>query len=199
MQELQLSAPLTVKLVFDQTVYIDDALNLVLNNIWQGGLLAVITLMVFLRSWRSIVIVGTSVPLAVIATVVVMLSMGRTINVVSLAGLAFAIGTLIDNSIVVLENIHRHLSEGESPFAAALNGRNEIGMAAMAITFTDIVVYIPVAFTQGNIGQLFIQYGLTIVVATMPGEGAVMNSSVKVPGVRQRRKRAISSSIWLVS
>ena len=166
-KELQLSAPLTAKLVFDQTVYIDDALNLVLNNIWQGGLLAVITLMVFLRSWRSIVIVGTSVPLAVIATVVVMLSMGRTINVVSLAGLAFAIGTLIDNSIVVLENVVRHMEMGKDARRAALVGTQEVAGAILGSTLATCVVFIPIFLIGDEVGQLFRDISLAILISNL--------------------------------
>jgi HAE1 family hydrophobic/amphiphilic exporter-1 len=90
-----------------------------------------------------------------------------TLNTMSLMALALMIGILVDDSIVVLENIHRHLQLGESPLAAALNGRSEIGMAALAITACDVVVYTPVAFMSGSVGQLFRQYGLTVTAATI--------------------------------
>src|SRR5207244_5607562 len=85
----------------------------------------------------------------------------------SMMAVALMIGILVDDSIVVLENIHRHLQLGETPWAAAINGRNEIGMAALAITAADVVVYTPIAFMSGSIGQLFRQYGLTVVAATL--------------------------------
>ena len=166
-RELGLSEPLTVRLVYDQTVYIDDALNLVLDNIWQGGLLAVLTLVVFLRSWRSIVIVATSVPLAVVATVIVMLAMGRTINVVSLAGLAFAIGTLIDNSIVVLENVVRHMEMGKDPRRAALAGTQEVAGAILGSTLATCVVFLPIFLIGDEVGQLFRDISLAILISNL--------------------------------
>ncbi len=164
---LGLTKPITAELVYDQTVYIDDALNLVLDNIWQGGILAILTLVVFLRSWRSIVIVGTSVPLAVVATVVVMLAMGRTINVVSLAGLAFAIGTLIDNSIVVLENVIRHMEMGKDARRAALVGTQEVAGAILGSTLATCVVFIPVFLIGDEVGQLFRDIALAILISNL--------------------------------
>ncbi len=166
-RELALSTPLTINLVFDQTIYIDDALNLVLDNIWQGGILAVLTLVIFLRSWRSIVIVATSVPLAVVATVVVMLACGRTINVVSLAGLAFAIGTLIDNSIVVLENIVRHMEMGKSARAAAHAGTVEVAGAILGSTLATCVVFLPIFLIGDEVGQLFRDISLAILISNL--------------------------------
>ena len=164
---LGLSQPLTVQLVYDQTIYIDEALDLVLTNIWQGGLLAVLTLVVFLRSWRNIVIVATSVPLAVVATVIVMLAMGRTINVVSLAGLAFSIGTLIDNSIVVLENVVRHMEMGKDPRRAALAGTQEVAGAILGSTLATCVVFIPIFLIGDEVGQLFRDISLAILISNL--------------------------------
>ena len=166
-RSLALTLPLTATLVYDQTIYIDDALNLVLDNIWQGGLLAILTLLVFLRSWRSIVIVGTSVPLAVVGTVVVMLAMGRTINVVSLAGLAFAVGTLIDNSIVVLENVIRHMEMGKDARRAALIGTQEVAGAILGSTLATCVVFVPVFLIGDEVGQLFRDIALAILISNL--------------------------------
>ena len=96
-----------------------------------------------------------------------MCSSDLTLNIMTLMALALMIGILVDDSIVVLENIHRHLELGESPIEAALNGRSEIGLAAIAITLADVIVYAPIAFVSGTVGQLFRQYGLTIVIATL--------------------------------
>lgn len=92
---------------------------------------------------------------------------GFTFNMMSLMGMALCIGILVDDSIVVLENIHRHLMQGEAPKSAALHGRSEIGMAAVAITLCDVVVFLPIAFMTGMVGQYFKQFGLTIVFATL--------------------------------
>ncbi len=96
-----------------------------------------------------------------------MFAVGFTLDMLSLMALALTIGILVDDSIVVLENIHRHLADGEPPAEAAFNGRAEIGMAALAITFCDVVVYLPVAFMSGIIGQFFREYGVTIATATL--------------------------------
>src|SRR2546428_9637149 len=113
------------------------------------------------------VIVLLAIPTSLIATFLVMYALGFSLNLMTLMALAMTIGILVDDSIVVLENSHRHLGRGEHPREAAINGRSEIGLAAIAITLTDIVVYLPVAFMAGNIGQLFRQYGITIATATL--------------------------------
>jgi len=130
-QRRGLAKPLSLSLVYDQTTYIDDALALVRDNIWQGGLLATITLLLFLRSWRAIAIIGVAIPISLIGTIVVLLALGRTVNVISLAGLAFAVGMLVDNSIVVLENIWRHMEMGKSPQRAAIDATSEVWGAVL--------------------------------------------------------------------
>ena len=104
-----LNGTLTLTQVYDQTVYIEDALALVRSNIWIGGGLAVVVLLIFLRSIRSVGIIGLAIPISVVGTVVAMVAMARSVNVISLAGMAFAVGMVVDNAIVVLENIYRHL------------------------------------------------------------------------------------------
>src|SRR5205823_776906 len=108
-----------------------------------------------------------AIPTSLVSTFLVMYILGFSLNIMSLMALALMIGILVDDSIVVLENIHRHLGLGENPFQAALTGRGEIGLAAIAITMADVVVYTPIAFVTGILGQLFRQYGLTIVAATL--------------------------------
>jgi HAE1 family hydrophobic/amphiphilic exporter-1 len=108
-----------------------------------------------------------AIPFSLISTFFVMFLLGFSLNTMSLMALALLIGILVDDSIVVLENINRHLEMGEPPATAAVNGRWEIGVAAIAITCVDVVVYLPVAFMNGNIGQLFREFGLTIVAATL--------------------------------
>jgi HAE1 family hydrophobic/amphiphilic exporter-1 len=124
-------------------------------------------LILFLHSWRNVVIVVLAIPTSLISTFIVMYAFGFSLNMISLMALALLIGILVDDSIVVLENIHRHIRMGESPRIAALTGRSEIGLAAIAITLADVVVYMPVAFMQGNLGRLFKEYGITIAVATL--------------------------------
>ncbi len=157
----------TFKVANDTTKYTRHALADVQFDLQLAVLITGAVLLLFLHSWRNTLIVLLAIPTSLISTFLVMYFMGFSLNLMSLMALALLIGILVDDSIVVLENIHRHLQLGETPWMAALKGRNEIGIAAMAITLLDVVVYVPVAFMQGNIGSLFRQFGLTIAVATL--------------------------------
>jgi len=150
-----MTTPMHLRVVYDQTVYIDDALALVRDNIWQGGLLAMMTLLFFLRSWRAIAIIGVAIPISLIGTIVVLLTLGRTVNVISLAGLAFAVGMLVDNSIVVLENIWRHMEMGKSAVRASIDATTEVWGAVLGSTLTTVVVFVPILLIQDEVGQLF--------------------------------------------
>ncbi|MDA8233674.1 MAG: efflux RND transporter permease subunit [Clostridia bacterium] len=151
----------------DTSEFINSALNGTTNNIIEGIITVAIALYLFLREWRSMLIVILAIPTSLIATIMVIYFAGFTFNFLSMMGLAMCIGILVDDSIVVLENIHRHLKMGKSPIQAALDGRKEIGMAAIAITLSDVVVFAPIAFMDGMIGQFFRQFGLTVVFATL--------------------------------
>lgn len=148
--------------VYDQTEYLKSATKLVKNNIYVGGALAVMVLLLFLRSWRSVLIVGLSIPISVIATFLFIRGFGRSINVISLAGMAFAVGMVVDNAIVVLENIFRHYQAGEDPDLAAEKGAQEVWGAVLASTLTTLAVFIPVLFVQDQAGQLFRDIAIAI-------------------------------------
>ena len=156
---------LRLRQVFDQTIYIDDALALVQSNIWVGGGLAVLVLLIFLRSIRSVGIIALAIPISVVGSVVVMMSLGRSVNVISLAGMAFAVGMVVDNSIVVLENIFRHLEMGKKPMAAAYEGTREVGGAILASTLTTVAVFVPILLVEEEAGQLFRDIALAICAA----------------------------------
>jgi len=151
--------------VFDQTVYIDSAIALVRNNIWLGGTLAVLVLILFLRSIRSVAIVALAIPISVVGAVVALVAMGRSVNVISLAGMAFAVGMVVDDAIVVLENIFRRLEGGEAPLQAAYNGAREVWGAVVASTLTTIAVFIPILLIQEEAGLLFRDIALAIVTS----------------------------------
>ena len=153
--------------VYDETIYIEDAIDLVQNNIWIGGILAAIVLLIFLRSLTPTIIVALAIPVSVVGTFVAMTAAGRSINVVSLAGLAFAVGMVVDAAIVVLENIDRHLNEGKAPFNAALDGTREVWGAILASTLTTIAVFVPVLFLAEEAGQLFRDISLAICAAVL--------------------------------
>ncbi len=167
--QIQKELPEDVKIVVsrDTSEFIRASLDDTRNSIIEGILTTALALYLFLREWRSTVIVALAIPTSLLAALMMMFFAGFTFNMLSLMGLALCIGILVDDSIVVLENIHRHLKMGKEPADAALDGRMEIGMAAVAITLTDVVVFAPIAFMSGMVGQFFRQFGLTVVFATL--------------------------------
>ena len=141
--------------VYDETVYIYGAIDLVEQNIIVGGLLAIFVLFIFLRSGRSVFVIAVAIPISVIGTFLVMFLLGRNINVISLAGMSFAVGMVVDNSIVVLENIFRHVQMGKDRWTAAKEGTSEVGGAILASTLTTMAVFLPILFMVDEAGQLF--------------------------------------------
>ncbi|MFG0285708.1 MAG: efflux RND transporter permease subunit [Phycisphaerales bacterium JB039] len=156
---------LRLRMVYDETTYIDSAVGLVTQNLWLGGLIAGTVLLIFLRSVIATGVIAMAIPISVIGTFLVMLVLGRTINVISLAGLAFAVGMVVDNAIVVLENIYRRRQLGDGPREAAYLGAREVWGAVLASTLTTIAVFIPVLTIQEEAGQLFRDISLAIVGA----------------------------------
>lgn len=145
--------------------YVQNSLHSTMNTLMEGLITTGLVLFLFLRGWRSTAAVMIAIPTSLISTFFVMYLFGFTFNMMSLMGMTLCVGILVDDSIVVLENIVRHLKMGEKPDDAAEKGRTEIGMAAIAITLCDAAVFMPIAFMQGMTGQYFRQFGLTIVFA----------------------------------
>lgn len=158
---------LRIRQVYDETIYIDSAVGLVTSNLYLGGAIAGVVLMVFLRAFRPTIIIMLAIPISVIGTFLVMVALGRTLNVISLAGLAFAIGMVVDNSIVVLENIVRRLQLGDPPFKAAWTGGKEVWGAVLASTLTTAAVFVPVLTIQEEAGQLFRDIALAVVASVV--------------------------------
>ena len=148
--------------VYDETDYIYSAIGLVNQNIVVGGLLTILVLLLFLRSGRSTLVIGLAIPTSIVGTFLMLHLMGRSLNVISLAGLAFAVGMLVDNAVVVLENIYRYSQRGERPFEAAENATKEVWGAVFASTLTTLAVFLPVLFVQEEAGQLFRDIALAI-------------------------------------
>jgi HAE1 family hydrophobic/amphiphilic exporter-1 len=148
--------------VYDQRPYIRGAISLVRKNILIGGTLAITVLLIFLRSLSSMGVVATAIPISVVGTFIIMNALGRNLNVVSLAGISFAVGMLVDNAIVVLENIDRHRGMGKSPFDAAHDGTREVWGAVLTSTVTTVAVFLPVVFIKEEAGQLFRDIAIAI-------------------------------------
>ncbi|BBB90068.1 MAG TPA: efflux RND transporter permease subunit [Methylomusa anaerophila] len=153
--------------VTDSSRFVEDSLHNTLEALIEGLFTTGFVLYIFLRGWRSTAAVLIAIPTSLIASFFAMYIAGFTFNMMSLMGMSLCIGILVDDSIVVLENIHRHLRMGKDSRTAAEEGRTEIGMAAIAITLCDVVVFMPIAFMTGMTGQYFRQFGLTIVFATL--------------------------------
>ncbi len=162
---LGLDGRLELVQTYDATSYVEDALTLVQNNILVGGALATLTLLLFLRSLRTIGVIAIAIPISVVASVAVLVLLGRSVNIISLAGMAFAVGMVVDNAIVVIENIFRHLEMGKSPRRAAQDGTTEVGGAVLASTLTTLVVFLPILTIQEQAGQLFRDIALAIMAA----------------------------------
>jgi HAE1 family hydrophobic/amphiphilic exporter-1 len=158
---------LSMTLVYDETTYIDSAIGLVRDNILLGGLLTVGTLLLFLRNVRSTLIVALAIPVSVVGTFLVMSIFGRTLNVISLAGMAFAVGMLVDNAVVVLENIYTRWSAGEDARTAAVRGAGEVWGAVLASTLTTVAVFLPIIFVKEEAGQLFGDIAMAISAAVL--------------------------------
>src|SRR6266536_708366 len=156
-----------VRLVYSQADQVEASVAQVKATIVEGALLTVLIVFLFLHSWRSTIITGLTLPIAVIATFVALYAFGFTLNMMTLMALSLCIGPLIDDAIVVRENIVRHLGMGKTHPAAAREGTDEIGLAVMATTFAIVAVFVPIAFMKGIIGQFFFQFGLTVAVAVL--------------------------------
>ena len=158
---------LRLRNVYEETGYIKSAIRLVRGNLIIGGALAITVLLLFLRSASSTMIVAIAIPSSVIGTFMVFEALGRTINVVSLAGMSFAVGMVIDNSIVVLENVYRHMQMGKSRAEAAYDGTTEVWGAVLASTLTTAAVFIPIMFIEEQTGQLFRDIAIAISVSVI--------------------------------
>jgi HAE1 family hydrophobic/amphiphilic exporter-1 len=160
-------AGLDLQQVYDETIYIDGAINLVTQNIWIGGILAALVLMLFLRSPRATLVVSLSIPVSIVATFVVMAFTGRTLNVISLAGIAFAVGMIVDAAIVVLENIFRLREQGHSRREAAYLGASQVWGAILVSALTTVLVFVPILIMQLEAGQLFRDIAVAISVSVL--------------------------------
>lgn len=151
----------------DQGIYINLIIDSVLENLLMGGILAVLILLLFLRSIRPTIVVALSIPISLTFAVVLMYFSGVTLNIISLSGLALGVGMLVDNSIVVIENTYRLRAEGMSAAKAAMEGAGQVAGAIFSSTLTTVCVFLPIVFTEGMTRQLFTDMGLTIAYSLM--------------------------------
>jgi HAE1 family hydrophobic/amphiphilic exporter-1 len=161
----RLPKDVTVAIPNNSAVFTENMINDVKFDLVYGAVLAILIIMFFLHDWRATLISALALPVSVIATFAFIQAMGFTLNLMTMLALSLSIGILIDDAIVVIENIHRHLEMGKPPMRAAAEATGEIGLAVMATTASILAVFVPVATMKGIIGRFFVQFGLTVAFA----------------------------------
>ncbi|MFZ5433715.1 MAG: efflux RND transporter permease subunit [Calditrichota bacterium] len=186
-----------IQIAQDITLFTRSAIREVQRNILEALITVALVLLVFLHSLRNSLIVLIAIPISVISTFISMALFNMSVNLMTLMALGMVIGVLVDDSIVVLENIHRWLKKGADPKTAAIRGRNEIGLAALSITMVDVVIFLPVAFLGGLVGNIFREFSFVFVTAVLmsllvsftltPLLASRLNDEKKVEGERWMR------------
>lgn len=176
--------------MYDETIYIGRSMSLVKNNLLLGIVLAIIVLWWFLRKFKATLIVALSIPISLVVTLVIMHITGRTLNIISMAGLAFAVGMVLDAAIVVLENIVRLREKGEKPNEASLKGTSQVWGALLSSTATTVAIFLPIAFLEEVSGQLFADLAITIAVAIV---ASLLIAVTVLPTAARRLLREVSS------
>ena len=166
--QLRLDHPdVQINLIDDSVFYTYGNYEAAIHTLLEGALLAVLVVLAFLRNWRATLIAAVALPLSAVPTFWVMDMLGFSLNLVSFLALTLATGILVDDAIVEIENIARHIRMGKTPFRAAIEAADEIGLAVIATTFTIVAVFVPVSFMPGIPGQYFRQFGLTVAIAVL--------------------------------
>lgn len=167
--ELQKTLPRDVKLelIFTRATFVHQSYESTIHELLQASVLAVLVILVFLRDWRATLITAVALPLSMIPTFAVQQALGYTLNNMTLLGLALAVGNLVDDAVVEIENMERHMAMGKSAWEAAFDSSDEVALAVMASSATIVAVFLPVAFMGGIPGQFFQPFGVTVAVSTI--------------------------------
>lgn len=189
--EKNLPAGYQLTLVYDQSTFIKQAIDEVKSAAFAGGILAMLVLYLFLRNVWTTLVISVSIPLSVIATFNLMYAQDISLNIMSLGGIALAIGMLVDNAIVVLENIARYKEQGMAPMDAAKKGASEVSMAITASTLTTVAVFFPLVFVEGVAGQLFKDQALTVTYALL---ASLLVALTLIPAMAARERTGSASA-----
>ncbi len=198
---------------YDENDYILLAIGFVRGNLMAGALLASLILVLFLGSLRTVAVIAITIPTTLITVFIVFAALGRSLNVISLAGLAFAVGMVVDNAIVVLENVFTHMQRGKSPVRAAIEGTQEVGSAMLASTLTTVAVFAPIVLVKGEAGQLFFDIGIALSAAVLISLFAALTLVPMLAGLflsrteaqqllaseSQTRRNPLERAIWRAS
>lgn len=158
---------INVDIGFDSSVFVDRSVREVYKTFWEAATLVVLMIFLFLRDWRATLVPLVAIPVSIIGSFAIMHWMGFTINTLTLLALVLAVGLVVDDAIVMLENIYRRIEEGEAPIHAAIYGARQVAFAVIATTLTLVAVFLPVAFQSGQTGRLFFEFGITLAVAVL--------------------------------
>jgi HAE1 family hydrophobic/amphiphilic exporter-1 len=194
LEDLQKNLPAgyQLTLVYDQSTFIKQAIDEVKSAAFEGGILAMIVLYLFLRNVWTTLVISISIPLSVIATFNLMYAQDISLNIMSLGGIALAIGMLVDNAIVVLENIARYKEQGMAPMEAAKKGASEVAMAITASTLTTVAVFFPLVFVEGVAGQLFKDQALTVTYALL---ASLLVALTLIPAMAARERTTSAAAV----
>ena len=182
------------QILFNSADTVNESIRGVLDAAWQGGLFAIIVLMIYLWNIKTVSVIAISIPMSIIITFTLMYFMGITLNIISLSGLVLGIGMMVDNSIVVLENIFYYRNEGYGKYSSAINGTSSVALAITASTLTTIAVFLPFLFVEGQTGQLFKDLCITVTVS-MIGSLFVALTIVPMLGARLITNKKIDALI----
>jgi hydrophobe/amphiphile efflux-1 (HAE1) family protein len=198
------SQNISIELIFTRAAFVRDSYQSTIDELIQASVLAVIIIMLFLRNWRATLITAVALPLSMLPTFFVQQALGYTLNNMTLLGLALAVGNLVDDAVVEIENMERHMAMGKSPRQAAFDSSDEVGLAVIASAATIIAVFLPVAFMGGIPGQFFQPFGVTVAVSTffstlvarmvtpMMGAYLLQDNRGKVEKTKGKGKRKVS-------
>lgn len=165
--QAEMPAEVNVSVGYDTSVFVERSVEEVYKTLWAAAGLVILMIFLFLRDWRATMIPLLAIPVSILGTFALMNVLGFTINVLTLLALVLAVGLVVDDAIVMLENIYRRIEQGESPIPAAINGARQVAFAVIATTLTLAAVFLPVAFQTGQTGRLFFEFGITLAVAVL--------------------------------
>lgn len=189
---------LTSKVVYDATTYIVASMEEVMQTIFEATLIVILVMFLFLGSLRAVLIPVVTIPLSLIGVMFFMLAMGYSINLLTLLAMVLAIGLVVDDAIVVVENVHRHIEEGLTPFKAAIQGAREIATAVIAMTITLASVYAPIGFMSGLTGALFTEFAFTLAGSVIvSGIIALTLSPMMCSHVLKAESSANKFGVWI--
>jgi HAE1 family hydrophobic/amphiphilic exporter-1 len=192
----QFAGQIHIEVAQDITIFTKGSIAEVRRNILEALLTVALVLLVFLHSVRNSLIVLVAIPISMVFTFVAMNLFGASINLMTMMALGMVVGVLVDDSIVVLENIHRWLKRGSDPKTAAIQGRNEIGLAAISISMVDVVIFLPVAFLTGLVGNIFREFSIAFVAAVLM---SLLVSFTVTPLLASRLNRPenVDGEVWM--